>query len=109
MGNRLCSFGKLFHLRVEFQRDSELFYFQGLYGVYTRTSSYIDWIRENINPKGLNAGQLHTTVSTTTVRPTTAAPTTRPGEKKISEDCGKNDLTLWLSQTQRQVLRKNLR
>lgn len=60
----------------------------GLYGVYTRTSSYIDWIRENINPKGLNAGQLHTTVSTTTIRATTAAPTTRPGEKKISDDCG---------------------
>ena len=81
----------LFHSTFTFGRQEKTsiyMYIQGLYGVYTRTSSYIDWIRENINPKGLNAGQLHTTVSTTTVKATTAAPTTRPGEKKISEDCG---------------------
>jgi len=60
----------------------------GLYGVYTRTSSFIDWIQNTINPNNLNAGQMATTVRPTTTKVTTPTPTLAPNEKTASRDCG---------------------
>lgn len=60
----------------------------GLYGVYTRTSSFIDWIQGTINPKNLNAGQIATTERPTTTQATTPVPTLAPNEKSFSESCG---------------------
>ena len=61
----------------------------GLYGVYTRTSSFIDWIQDTINPNNLNAGQIATTVTPTTTQKTTLVPTLAPNEKPFAESCGK--------------------
>lgn len=62
----------------------------GLYGVYTRTSSYIDWIRNAINPNNFNAGQIATTVSTTKhPKKTTPAPTIAQDELDHTQLCGK--------------------
>jgi hypothetical protein len=61
---------------------------KGLYGVYARTSSYVDWVRGIVNPDGLNAAEIATTVATTTQKPTKRpVVTTAPGEK-TSNSCG---------------------
>lgn len=62
---------------------------KGLYGVYSRTSSYIDWVRSVVNPNDLNAGQIATTPKTTTSAPKTTQPVTLSGdEQDFSARCG---------------------
>lgn len=62
---------------------------RGLYGVYTRTSSYIDWVKSVVNPNNLNAGQIATTKPTTTEKPTKRPVTAPVGQQDNSPKCGK--------------------
>ena len=63
---------------------------RGLYGVYTRTSSYIEWVTDIINPNNLNVGQLATASSAVFAEPT-KRPVTAPAgsDQKSTARCGK--------------------
>merc|ERR1712048_728069 len=62
---------------------------RGLYGVYTRTSSYIEWVTDIINPNNLNVGQLATASSTVFTEPTKRPVTAAPGsDQKSTARCG---------------------
>lgn len=63
---------------------------RGLYGVYTRTSSYIEWVTDIINPNNLNVGQLATAASTTFAAPTKRPVTAAAGaDQTTTARCGK--------------------
>jgi len=60
----------------------------GLYGVYTRTSSYIDWIKQTVNPNDLSIGAILNQPPTTKKPTVTPKPTVPSGSSHIHPRCG---------------------
>ncbi|CAG5102807.1 Oidioi.mRNA.OKI2018_I69.chr1.g476.t1.cds [Oikopleura dioica] len=60
----------------------------GLYGVYTRTSSYIDWIRKTVNPNDQTFAELQNNPPATEAPPKSPKPTIPSGTSTIHPRCG---------------------